>query len=294
MAKSRAKKQVPLRQGALGVEQHVLLKKPLDHLGKQIEMPGSFWQGRMSVDERETVYKCTIIDFSLAHKFSPDAVPTQAFRLQEMGVDGTGSLEKSDLESTKFWCSYPMPFLRHYYETFPEEDLKHVEPAVDETGDGGCDDRADGGSQGDKALKPDVLPDFPHIRLGVAPIYEFWTLKSDTLISMGPKSGSFSAGFQCLLVGSDGLACECKRSLVHKRDRACATSNLITHLREKAAVCEVHKAALQKVDAGNKNMVCVEGENVLIHNFAEAFSCACTITLLTAISLPHLTPSRHP
>ena len=65
-------KQVPLRQGALGVEQHALLKKPLDHLGKQIEMPGSFWQGRMSesVGERETVYKCTIIDFSLAHKFS--------------------------------------------------------------------------------------------------------------------------------------------------------------------------------------------------------------------------------
>ena len=88
MAKSRAKKREPLRQGSLGVEQHTLLKKPLDLLGKQIEMPGSFWQGRMSADERETVYKCTIIDFSLAHKFSPDAVPSQAFRLQEMGVDG--------------------------------------------------------------------------------------------------------------------------------------------------------------------------------------------------------------
>ena len=60
----------------------------------------------MSADERETVYKCTIIDFSLAHKFSPDAVPTQAFKLQEMGVDGTGSLEKSDLESTKFWRTF--------------------------------------------------------------------------------------------------------------------------------------------------------------------------------------------
>ena len=64
--KSRAKTRVPLRQGSLGVEQHALLKKPLDHLGKQIEMPGSFWKGRMSADERETVYKCTIIDFSLA------------------------------------------------------------------------------------------------------------------------------------------------------------------------------------------------------------------------------------
>ena len=134
MGRPRAKKRLPLQQGTLAVEQYSLLKKPLDLLGKQIEMPGSFWQGRVSVEERETAYKCTIIDFSLAHKFAPDAVPTQAFRLQEMGVDGSGSLEKSDLESTKFWCSYPMPFLRHYYDTFPEEDPKHVERAAEETG----------------------------------------------------------------------------------------------------------------------------------------------------------------
>ena len=50
MAKSRAKKRVPLQQGSLGVEQHALLKKPLDHLGKQIEMPGSYWKGSMSAD----------------------------------------------------------------------------------------------------------------------------------------------------------------------------------------------------------------------------------------------------
>ena len=95
---------------------------------------------------------------------------------------------------------------------------------------------------------------------------------------MGPKAGSFNAEFECLIVGSDGLACACKRSLVHKRDRACATSNLITHLREKALVCEVHKAALQKVDAGSKNVVCIDGESVLIHNFGEAFSYACAFT----------------
>ena len=40
MAKSKAKKGAPLQQGSLGVEQVRLLKKPLDHLGKQIEMPG--------------------------------------------------------------------------------------------------------------------------------------------------------------------------------------------------------------------------------------------------------------
>ena len=52
----------------------------------------------------------------------PGAPPTQAFQLQEMGTDGTGSLERSDLESTKFWCGYPTPFLDYYYKTFPEEE----------------------------------------------------------------------------------------------------------------------------------------------------------------------------
>ncbi len=64
------------RQAPLAVEQYALLKKPLDHLGKQIDIPGLFWQGRMSAEERETVYKCTVIDFSLMHRSTPEAVPT--------------------------------------------------------------------------------------------------------------------------------------------------------------------------------------------------------------------------
>ena len=60
MAPKRASKQ----QQQLNVDQFKLLKKPMDHLGKQINVPGSFWQGRMLPDERDKVYKCTIIDFS--------------------------------------------------------------------------------------------------------------------------------------------------------------------------------------------------------------------------------------
>ena len=30
----------------------------------------------------------------------------QAFLLQEMGVDGTGSLEKSNIKSTKIWIEF--------------------------------------------------------------------------------------------------------------------------------------------------------------------------------------------
>ena len=118
MAPKRASKQ----QQQLNVDQFKLLKKPMDHLGKQINVPGSFWEGRMLQDERDKVYKCTIVDFSLANKFAPDSSPRKAFKLQEMGIDCTGSHEESDLASTMYWIDYPLPFLRFYYDTFPAVD----------------------------------------------------------------------------------------------------------------------------------------------------------------------------
>jgi hypothetical protein len=45
-----------------------------------------------------------------------------AFKMQEMGIDGTGSHEQSDLASTMYWIDYPMPFLSFYYDTFPAVD----------------------------------------------------------------------------------------------------------------------------------------------------------------------------
>ena len=54
---------------------------------KQLNVPGSFWQGRMSEDERDKIYKCTIIDFSLAQKVAPNSSPRMAFKVQEMGID---------------------------------------------------------------------------------------------------------------------------------------------------------------------------------------------------------------
>ena len=77
MAPKRASKQ----QQQLNVDQYTLLKKPMEHLGKQLNVPGSFWQGRMLPEERDKVYKCTIVDFSLAHKFAPDSsLRTEGFQ----------------------------------------------------------------------------------------------------------------------------------------------------------------------------------------------------------------------
>ena len=49
---------------------------------------------------------CTIVDFSLDHKFAPDFSARMAFKMEEMGIDGTGSHENSDLASTMHWIDY--------------------------------------------------------------------------------------------------------------------------------------------------------------------------------------------
>ena len=98
-------KKLDKQQQQLNVDQFKLLKRPMDH-GKQINVPGSFWQSRMLAEERDKFYKCTIVDFSLAHKFGPDSSPRMAFKMQEMGIDGTGSHEQSELASKMYWIEY--------------------------------------------------------------------------------------------------------------------------------------------------------------------------------------------
>jgi hypothetical protein len=36
-------------------DQYTLIKKPMEHLGKHLNVPGSFWQGHMSEDERDKI-----------------------------------------------------------------------------------------------------------------------------------------------------------------------------------------------------------------------------------------------
>ena len=123
---SSASHMPPKRKGRtqprLDMQKYKLLRQPMNLIGTQVKFLGSFWEGRMTPEEKAAEYLCTVLDFQIAHRMQPGAPPTQAFQLQEMGTDGTGSLERSDLESTKFWCGYPTPFLDYYYKTFPEEE----------------------------------------------------------------------------------------------------------------------------------------------------------------------------
>ena len=76
MAKSKGKaKGKATVQSSLAIPAYPHLKKPLDHLGKQITVPGSAWGGRVAPDELHKLYKCTVQDFTLAHKFEEGGVP---------------------------------------------------------------------------------------------------------------------------------------------------------------------------------------------------------------------------
>jgi hypothetical protein len=216
MAPKRASKQ----QQQLNVDQFKLLKKPMDHLGKQINVPGSFWQGRMLPEERDKVYKCTIVDFSLAHKFAPDSSPRMAFKMQEMGIDGTGSHEESDLASTMYWIDYPMPFLSFYYDTFPAVDdilagSAEVASLARAGGNGFNDSASNGCASSATVSHTDVHPEFPSLRIPSAVIYQFFKVISDKLIEMGPTSGKFAVLWECTILDEGGRAYCNRRRINH-------------------------------------------------------------------------------
>lgn len=98
-----------------------------------------------------------------------------------------------------------------------------------------------------------------------------FSVVSDLLQDSGPKTGQFAAKFQCELVEADGRTCGKSRVIYHKRGRAVSTTNLINHIRERAAVCAVHRAALAKIEAASTNFIEIDGETVAVHTFRDAF-----------------------
>ena len=155
------------KQQAITAHALPLPKKPMELIGKQIRVPGSYWEGNMSAEEKKTLYKCTVRDFTHTHKFPGEQAPRAAFELQEMGVTGTGSTEQGDSSGEIFWMPYPT-FLGFFYETFPE---MMPQPSNKRGGSGesvaqraGEDNAADGAGNGaskdETVKKPDVLAEF--------------------------------------------------------------------------------------------------------------------------------------
>ena len=65
------------------LEQLPLIKKPLELIGDHVNVPGAFWEGRMSAAEKETLYKCVVRDHSALHKFI-NGLTSEAFEVQEL------------------------------------------------------------------------------------------------------------------------------------------------------------------------------------------------------------------
>ena len=84
------------------------LRATSELVGQTINVPGAYWQGRMSAAEKETLYKCVVREHSALHKFS-DGTMKEAFELQEMGAAGTGSLEHGDASGDIFGANECRP-----------------------------------------------------------------------------------------------------------------------------------------------------------------------------------------
>ena len=97
-----------------GITVHPHLPKPISAVGKTMDVPGNHWGANCPNGQRDKIFKCIIIEYDAHHTFRGNTGPGQGFKLHETGVDGTGG------NSEDFWMQYPVPFLEHYYATFPE------------------------------------------------------------------------------------------------------------------------------------------------------------------------------
>jgi hypothetical protein len=147
----------------------------------------------LSNEEANSLYLCTVRDYHALHKWDAGGTPSKAMELQEMVVDGQGNRETRGSTSDRiFFIKYPMPFLQHWYGTFP--------PAQQDTTTTGTSDvsppsvgvhadtageRRSGGTQSK----------FPHLPPSKDVVFKYWTLVSDDLIPHGRNSGQYTATF---------------------------------------------------------------------------------------------------
>ena len=158
-----------------------LLQKPAETcVGRQIQVLGSYWTGRMSTEEANSLYKCTVRDFHALHKWDAGGTPSQAMELQEMGVDGQGSRETGGSSADRiFFMKYPLPFLQHWYATYP--------PPQQDTTTTGSSVVSPSSVGGDTDMAGERTPgvtdsNFPHMPPRKAVVFNYYTLVSDDLI----------------------------------------------------------------------------------------------------------------
>jgi len=189
--------------------------------------------------------------------------------IQEMGVDGQGSRETGGSASDRiFFMKYPMPFLQHWYGTFP--------PAQQDTTTTGTSDVSPPsiGVYADmtgESRSGGTQSKFPHLPPSKSVVFKYWTLVSDDLIPHGRNSGQYTATFKCNLEVA-GKVCGAERSLIHCKDKTVSTTNLITHVEVMSKKCASHAAVDSVLKDVSPNYVNVNGEKQKMHTFSESFT----------------------
>ncbi len=84
---------------------------------RQIQVLGSYWTGRMSNEEANSLYQVTVREYHALHKWHAGGTPSQAMELQETGVDGQGNRETGGSAADRiFFMKHPLSFLEQKIE----------------------------------------------------------------------------------------------------------------------------------------------------------------------------------
>ena len=118
---AHGKGKAPAKQGSLRAAGLLpTLKKPAEAVGMYAHIPGDFWEKCPAADKKK-IYASLVRTFEAVHKFAGGQPPSAAFECQEMGEEGTGSLELGVASGEVFWVSYPQPFLKYFYDANPNK-----------------------------------------------------------------------------------------------------------------------------------------------------------------------------
>jgi hypothetical protein len=163
---------------------------------------------------------------------------------------------------------HPMPFLQHWYGTFPpaqEDTTTTVTSDVSPPSVGVHTDMASEISSGGTQSK------FPHLPPRKAVVFKYCTLVSDDLISHVRNSGQDTATFKCN-IEVVGKVCGAEQNLIHWKDKVVSTTNLIVNVEVMSKKCASHAAVDGVLKDASPNYVNVNGEKQKMHTFAESFT----------------------
>ncbi len=139
--------------GDIGVQRWPLLSKPASAVGKEIKVPGKYWGAACPASDAEQMFVCAIVDYLALHKWPGAEAPSEAIKLTEMGVDGTGG------NSVDFFMKYPLPFLEFYYESYPLDAPVQPSPGPGTPADGGL-----SGSQASSVPRGSTTSIYEHLQ----------------------------------------------------------------------------------------------------------------------------------